>query len=200
MRLFVALDLPDDVRRKLGDFMARLKPICNQARWARPEGLHVTLKFIGHLRDGADTPRLATLRSALAAVHSAAPVEMHFRGVGFFPDADQPRVFWCGVKASANLTELAACVQGALEPLGVSPDEHVFVPHLTLARFKSSRAGKVGGQRERRDELVQAASEMAPHDFGSARESKFHLFESILKPSGAEYKRIETYSFVRKAA
>jgi 2'-5' RNA ligase len=148
----------------------------------------------------ADTQKLDTLRSALAAVHSAAPVEMHFRGVGFFPDANRPRVFWCGVKASANLTELAACVQGALEPLGISSDEHVFVPHLTLARFKSSPAGKLGGPLEERDELVRAVSEMAQKDFGSARESEFHLFESTLKPSGAEYKKIETYSFVKKAS
>jgi 2'-5' RNA ligase len=200
MRLFVAFDLPDIVRHGLADLTKKSKPLCKNARWARPEGMHVTLKFIGHVIDEADTRKLDMLRAALAAVCSDAPVEMHFRGVGFFPDAHRPRVLWCGVKASANLAKLAAGVQDALEPLGIPRDEHDFVPHLTLARFKLSPVEKFHSSREGFDELARSLAEMAQNDFGSVRESEFHLFESLLKPTGAEYKKIQTYSFVKESA
>ncbi len=115
-------------------------------------------------------------------------MDIRFRGVGFFPDAQRPRVIWCGVEASPNLAKLAADIEGSLEPLGIPRESHKFVPHLTLARFKSPEG--VGA-------LVSSAAEWASHDFGSARETEFHLFESILKPSGAEYRKIESYSFVK---
>jgi 2'-5' RNA ligase len=201
MRLFVAFDLRDAVRQGLADLTKKLKPLCKSARWARPEGMHVTLKFIGHVIDEADTRKLDSLCAALAAVRSDVPVEMHFRGVGFFPDAHQPRVLWCGVKGCANLAMLAAGVQDALEPLGIPRDEHEFVPHLTLARFnKLSPVEKFRSSREGFDELARSVAELPQNDFGSVRESEFHLFESLLKPTGAEYKKIQTYSFVKESA
>ena len=94
---------------------------------------------------------------------------------------------WCGVEASANLAQLAADIERRLEPLGIPRETRGFVPHLTLARFKSP---------EGVDALARSAAEWASRDFGSASETKFHLFESLLKPSGAEYRKIESYSFV----
>jgi RNA 2',3'-cyclic 3'-phosphodiesterase len=191
MRLFVAFDLPGEVRNALGDLIARLKPLCRAARWARPEGMHVTLKFIGHAIADGDTEKLGSARAALAAAQSSEPVEIRYRGVGFFPDARRPRVVWCGVEASANLAKLAADIERGLEPLGIPRETHAFVPHLTLARLKSP---------EGVDALVRSVAEFAERDFGSAREMEFHLFESLLKPGGAEYRKIETYSFVRNSA
>jgi len=187
MRLFVAFDLPDEVRSALGELIAQLKPLCRAARWARPEGMHVTLKFIGHVIADGETERLDAVRAALAAVQSSEPVEIRYRGVGFFPDARRPRVFWCGVEASANLATLAADIELGLEPVGIPREARAFVPHLTLARFKSP---------EGVDALARSAAEWASHDFGSGGETKFHLFESLLKSGGAEYRKIESYSFV----
>ncbi len=186
MRLFVALDLPDDVREALRDLIARLKPVCTSARWVRPEGMHVTLKFIGHAIADGDAEKLAATRAALAAVRSSEPVEIRYRGVGFFSDARRPRVIWCGVEASANLAQLAADIERGLEPLGIPAEKHPFVPHLTLARFKSP---------EKIDALAPSAAEWASRDFGSAHETEFHLFESILKSGGSEYRKIESYRF-----
>ncbi|MGA8768629.1 MAG: RNA 2',3'-cyclic phosphodiesterase, partial [Candidatus Acidiferrales bacterium] len=137
MRLFVALELPGEVRQTLGDLIARLKPQCRAAKWVRPEGMHMTLKFIGHAIADGDAKKLDATRAALAAVKSGEPVEMRYRGVGFFPDARRPRVVCCGVEASANLAQLAADIERALEPLGIPREDRAFVPHLTLARFKS---------------------------------------------------------------
>jgi RNA 2',3'-cyclic 3'-phosphodiesterase len=187
MRLFVALDLPDDVREALRELNVKLKPLCRSARWVRPEGMHVTLKFIGHAIVDGDAEKLAATRASLAAVRSGEPVEIRYRGVGFFPDARRPRVVWCGVQASANLAQLAADIEHGLEPLGIPAEKHAFVPHLTLARFKSE---------EKIDALVRSIAESAARDFGSARETEFHLFESIPKPDGSEYKKIESYRFL----
>jgi RNA 2',3'-cyclic 3'-phosphodiesterase len=202
MRLFVAFDVPEPVRQALADLIAMLKPHCQTTRWARPEGLHVTLKFIGHAMGAADIGPLDSLRAALATVRSAKPVEMHFGGVGFFPDARRPRVFWCGVRASGNVAQLVAGVQRAVDgpkiPGDVPQNVLAFVPHVTLARFEP-RGAKHGASREPCDELVRAANEFKRREFGFVRESQFHLFESLLKPTGAEYKKIETYSFLKES-
>jgi RNA 2',3'-cyclic 3'-phosphodiesterase len=191
MRLFVALELPGDLRETLVDFIVRLKPLCRGARWVRPEGMHVTLKFIGHAIADADAEKFAAARAALATIKSAAPVDVRYRGTGFFPNARRPSVFWCGMQASANLVPLVADIEQALERLGIPREARAFVPHLTLARFKTPEGVSA---------LARAAEEFAERDFGSASESEFHLFKSKLKPSGAEHRKIESYAFVKQAA
>jgi RNA 2',3'-cyclic 3'-phosphodiesterase len=187
MRLFVALDVPDDIREALRELIARLKPLCKSARWVRPEGMHITLKFIGHV----DATKLPSIRAALAAIRSIEPSEITFRGVGFFPNARRPRVVWCGVNASPNLEPLASDMNRALLPLGVPGDDRPFTPHLTLARFKSPEAV---------EPLLPAVNEFASHLFGSLRATEFHLYESFLKSTGAVYKKIEAYPFTRVSA
>lgn len=187
MRLFIALELPDAVRRALGDLIARLKRESISARWVRPESMHLTLKFLGN----ADAQKLDALRAALAKIRSSRPVELHFRALGFFPDEFKPRVLWTAVEASPNLFELAAALEAALKPLGFPREDRAFVPHLTLARFDSAKGI---------ENLVRAADALKSYDFGSAGESEFHLFESVLKRSGAEYKNLASYSFVQGAA
>jgi RNA 2',3'-cyclic 3'-phosphodiesterase len=182
VRLFVALELPEQVRMALNDLIARLKLECPKARWVRPEGMHITLKFIGE----ADASKLDAIGAALATVHSSAPMEMDLRGVGFFPNERRPRAAWCGVEASPNLAQLAADIARALEPLGFPAESRQFVPHLTLARFKSP---------DGLEKLVSAAGNLKSQGFGSVRESEFHLFQSFLKPSGSEYKRLATFPF-----
>lgn len=191
MRLFVALDFPDPVRESLRDLIARLKPACRNAQWVRPEAMHVTLKFIGEV----EANKLAPIRAALAPVHSTEPVDLQFRGLGFFPNERRPRVLWCGMEASANLAELVAAVERALVPLGIPAESRDFVPHLTLARFHTE-----GAARSDLETLVRAADELKSYDFGRTREMQFHLIESILKPAGAEYKRVEIFPIVKAMA
>ncbi|MGD0545948.1 MAG: RNA 2',3'-cyclic phosphodiesterase [Candidatus Acidiferrales bacterium] len=186
MRLFVALDIPDAVRRTLREFMARLKPECTGARWVRPEGIHITLKFLGET-EGA---KLDSIKSALSSLDPVGPIQLEFRGIGFFPNEFHPRVIWCGVEASPNLTMLAASVDRALQPLGFPPETRAFTPHLTLARFDSHKG---------LDTLVRAANNLKSYDFGSARQSEFYLYQSVLKRGGAEYTRLATFLFAEKA-
>ncbi len=162
----------------------------------RPEGIHVTLKFIGHV----PAEKLDPIRAALVGVQSSALVAMHYRGVGFFPNERRPRVLWCGVEASQNLAQLAADIESALEPLGIAREKREFVPHLTLARFNFKGPAKRGQPPDGVDKLARHVREMKPQDFGSAREMQFHLYESTLKPSGAEYRKLASFAFVKGAA
>jgi len=188
VRLFVALDLPEAVRQAFRELISQLKKSSPNARWVRPEGIHVTLKFIGH----TDERNLESICAALAPIRSGQPVEMEFRGLGFFPHERRPRVLWCAVGASANLARLTADIGRALEPLGMAAESREYVPHLTLARLEPERISPAELQK-----LERAAEEAAGSSFGSARESEFYLFESMLKPAGAEYRRVQAFPFVK---
>jgi 2'-5' RNA ligase len=183
VRLFVALDLPDQVRHAITELIAKLQPKSRGTRWIKPENLHIALKFIGHV----ENEKLSPIQTALSSIHVAQPVQIHFRGMGFFPNEHRPRAFWCGIAASPNLAELAANINRALVPLGVEPETRPFTPHLTLARFKSDEGIL---------EVVQAATDMKSTDFGAATETNFHLYESLLKSTGAQYNRVASFPFV----
>jgi 2'-5' RNA ligase len=95
VRLFVALQIPDSIRKDyaaLIDDLRRLdaKASPKKPKWVRPENLHVTLKFIGHI----DPAKLDSIRNALTRAHSPQKVRLHFRNIGFFPNANRPRVVW----------------------------------------------------------------------------------------------------------
>jgi 2'-5' RNA ligase len=183
VRLFVALDLPVPVRHAITELIAKLQPKSRTARWIRPENLHITLKFIGHVGN----EKLSSIQTALFSIHIAHPVELHFRGMGFFPNEHRPRAFWCGIAASPNLAELAADIDRALVPLGIEAETRPFTPHLTLARFKSDEGIR---------DVVRAATGMKSTDFGAATETNFHLYESLLKSTGAQYNRVASFPFV----
>jgi 2'-5' RNA ligase len=187
MRLFVALEIPSTVRENLAALLKSLRAVSPQTRWVRPENLHVTLKFIGEV----PSTKLAALRTGLRQVHSDQPVTLDFQGLGFFPNEKRPRVFWVGIGASPNLKTLAADIEKAAETLGIPREQRPFSPHLTVARFEPPRLA---------ENLRAAIQENAGRDFGSLGASQFHLIESKLKPSGAEYTTVESFSFAAAEA
>jgi 2'-5' RNA ligase len=187
VRIFVAMDVPEEVRAALRDVIARLREAGRGAHWVRPEGMHITLKFIGETPETTIPP----IRGALAGLRSPSPVEMSFRGLGFFPDARRPRVFWAGIESSPNLSEIAAGVERALEPFGFPREARPFHPHLTLARLQPGVSA---------DRLREAVERLGTTEFGAARVAEFYLYQSVLKPSGAEYTRLASFPFVQDAA
>ena len=197
MRLFVALDIPGETREALAALIAKLQHKCPSAHWVRPEAMHITLKFIGH----TDPENLPAIHDALAKLKSPGPIEMHFRGLGFFPGEKRPRVFWCGVDASPNAAALAAAMDQRLAKFGVEPEGRPFTPHLTLARFKEKEgdAHAHGKRAKEAAQIVDVAHEMQEEDFGAIRTPEFHLFESKTKATGAEYTRLETFHFAEAA-
>jgi 2'-5' RNA ligase len=182
MRLFVALDIPEDIRNQLAALVSKLRLVSQNARWARIEGLHVTLKFLGE----TSSEKAAEIKTTLSSIPTRAPIPINFHGLGFFPDARRPRVLWAGVKAGLPLASLAAEVDRSLQPLGIPIEERVFSPHLTLARFDTPRG---------LDALHAAIETAGLLDFGVTTAKEFHLYQSVLKPGGAEYTRLATFSF-----
>ncbi len=184
MRLFVALELTDAVRDAIRDLNGRLQRARADVRWVRADGMHLTLKFIGEVPE----EKLDPIKQALSAARSAKPVEMNFRGLGYFPNERRPRVIWVGIEASENLAELAVQVEAALEPLGIERENRAFVPHLTLGRFKSTK---------RLDPLQKEIAALPSTELGRIVASEFFLFQSKLSPKGAEYTKLERFAFVR---
>jgi RNA 2',3'-cyclic 3'-phosphodiesterase len=182
VRLFVALEVPLEVRESLASLIRELRALAPRAKWVRPENLHVTLKFIGNV----EPAKSDEIRTTLATVRAGQPVDVRFRGLGFFPSEKRPRVLWAGVEASANLAELAGAIDERTAALGIEPERRAFAPHLTLARFERPGVSR---------ELQSAITAHASRNFGTLRTSTFQLIESKLKPSGAEYTTLQWFSF-----
>ncbi len=150
---------------------------CRDARWTRPEGIHLTLKFLGEISD-AQTRQVV---EALAQIGPFEPLSVEVKGFGFFPRANRPRVFWAGVTAPPGLAELAARVESHMEKNGFAREERTFSPHLTLARFQVPRP---------QPELEAAVAARAATPLGKFEASEFFLFESKLPPQGAQYRKV----------
>ncbi len=182
MRLFVALEIPSSVRENLASLIAHLRAISREPRWVRPENLHVTLKFLGEVAE----ENVDAVRAALGKIHSEQAVTLEFRGSGFYPNEKHPRVFWAGIEASSNLKTLAADIDSAMEGFGIAREQREFSPHLTLARIERPRLLEV---------LRAAIAANAHREFGTLQTSEFHLIQSKLKPSGAEYTTLASFRF-----
>jgi 2'-5' RNA ligase len=173
-RLFVAIGLPESLRNELEQLQKQLKPFGRDAKWVNVSGIHLTLKFLGYV-DPAQIPEITEGLSQSVKAHSA--VSIHAHGCGFFPNARRPNVLWVGIDAP-ELTPLQQTVEEAMEKLGFEKENRAFSPHLTLARFKDHRAHLA---------LAKETEKLAGKDFGSFTANSFSLYESILRPQGAQY-------------
>ncbi len=188
MRLFIALDIDPGIRERIATFRSQMRALAPEVRWVGPETFHVTLQFLG------ETKKLDEISSALKQVRRA-PVQIAFRGSGFFPTPKAPRVFWVGIGADQNLPLLAKEVGNAMEPIGFERDKGPYTPHLTLARNGSGRPRPVPGARPAsglqrvRDELAK----LSQPDFGTMTAHEFYLYESHLSPAGARYEKRNVY-------
>jgi len=186
VRLFIAIEIPQTIRSNFASLLKEFRAIAPQLKWVRAENLHVTLKFLGE----TESAKLGASLNVLSAIRSPEPVNLEFRGLGFFPNEKRPRVFWAGLEASANLKQLAADIDQAAHGLGFPLEERPFTPHLTLARFQLPGVPP---------NLLQAIREKSAQAFGSLRTAEVHLIESKLKPTGAEYTTVQTFRFASEA-
>jgi len=178
MRVFIAVDLPNELRKELGELERQLKPLTDTARWVAPESIHITLKFIGEVPE----KRAEDIDAALTGL-TWIPFTITVRGVGFFPGNRSPRVFWAGMEAP-TMQKLAEELDSRMERLGFEKEKRAFRPHITLARARDSRIDS---------SLVTGSAEYAEHEFGSFTVDRIFLFKSTLKPTGAVYERLKEY-------
>lgn len=192
MRLFVALDIDDSIREKITRFLEGVREFAPDARWLRPESLHVTLKFIGERPE----EEVGRIERSLATIE-AEKVEMQIRGHGFFPNARAPRVFWIGIETNSRLSMLASQVEHQLSELNIPKEEHAFNAHLTLAR----RGGGSGSPSWRKGDganlnfkrLQEELSTRPAPDFGKMTAQEFVLYQSQLSPRGSKYTQLAAF-------
>src|SRR5438105_6938258 len=141
MRLFVALDIDSEIRRRIATLIEGMRGFAPEAHWVRADSLHLTLKFIG------ESQKVEAIRESLSAIRSPS-VELTFRGAGFFPTARAARVFWVGIESDERLAALARSIDDTLVPLGIGKETHAFTPHITLARSGSGGPSRKGSDRK----------------------------------------------------
>jgi RNA 2',3'-cyclic 3'-phosphodiesterase len=189
MRLFVALDIDDAIRSRMARFLDGVRGFAPDARWVRPESLHVTLKFIGEKPED----EAGKIKLALETI-AADAVEINVRGYGFFPGARAPRVFWIGVEAGAPLSSLAAAVDEKLTSLDIPKEEHAFNAHLTLARggggSGSPRKQKCDSPNRNFQRLQEKLGALPAPEFGTMTAREFFLYQSHLGPGGSRYAKL----------
>lgn len=181
MRLFVALDLTEEIHQSLRQLLGALQAAGADVRWVRPEGMHLTLKFVGEVKE-AKRPRI---EESLRALPVPGPVALRFRGLGYFPNERRPRVLWVGVETNPSLTPLAGAMEAALEPLGIRREGREYTPHLTLGRFKSNK----GLAR-----LQERIAALPAQEFGEMEARAFYLYQSRLSPGGAQYSKLAEFA------
>ena len=199
MRIFVGLDIDEEIRGRIAEFIEEVRSSAPDVRWVAPESLHVTLKFIGEKPEAA----AAEIEKALALI-AAGPFDISFRGHGFFPTEKAARVFWIGIEACEKLAELATKVEGNLTGIGIAKEERAFSPHLTLARggarigSGSGAPGRRTGDRinQRFARLQQRLLERASPEFGTMTAREFFLYRSRLSPGGSQYAKIARFGLL----
>lgn len=181
LRLFVAVPLGPAIGTAVARAIATARLAAPTAKWAAPEGVHLTLSFLG----GVSSDRVPAITAALtpaAARHR--PFAIEAGAAGIFGRASSPRVLWLGV--GGDLTALAALqrdVAAALAAIGFPPEDRAFRPHLTLARARDL----AGDAR-----LTRASERLADVDAGRTRVTQVELIQSHLGPRGARYTTLST--------
>ncbi|MFC4436225.1 MULTISPECIES: RNA 2',3'-cyclic phosphodiesterase [Natrialbaceae] len=182
MRLFVSVDLPEDLAEPVAELQAEFAE-ASGLNFTDPKQAHLTLKFLGDVKED----RVPTLsRELRAAVDEAdvAPFTVRFDGLGVFPDLDYISVVWFGTEAGGEeLTRLHEAIEERTTAMGFEAESHDFTPHVTLARMEHA-----GGK-----ELVQDVVREREPTIGEMRVDEVRLTESTTTADGSEYSTVERF-------
>ncbi|HEX6293103.1 MAG TPA: RNA 2',3'-cyclic phosphodiesterase [Herpetosiphonaceae bacterium] len=179
LRLFIAIDLPHDVKQLLHDLQAQLRRQTQAVRWSDPQGTHLTLKFLGGTR-AALVPAIIEELERAAAGHR--PFTLRTDALGLFPNPKRPRVVWLGVTGDlAALEQVQADVERRIAPLGFPTEQRRFSPHLTLGRSPKDPTPDALASMSR---AVAQTSVLQKIAFAV---DQIVLMRSELRPEGARY-------------
>ena len=181
MRTFIAIDLEPGLKTALQGLIRALKATGADVRWTQTNGLHLTLKLLGEIDEEKSTGVKRTIQE-VAGRHASFPLRLE--GTGAFPGEHNPRILWAGFAAETGLLAFQDELERELVREGFPREERAFHPHLTLGRVKGPgrvRDAMLELEKYRRDSL----GKMTVH--------KVALFESRLRPEGAEYSVLADY-------
>lgn len=189
IRSFVAVHLPAEVQRALGELQAELRRPAErlaQVKWVTPANMHLTLQFLGDVDSGLLPKLVDSLRGAFLDTH---PFELEVADVGAFPSPARPRVLWAGLKRGVDgLKALASAAAGVTGPLGFPPEDRPFKPHVTLGRVKDG--GRPG-------DLGPALAPLAGRELGRCQIDRVYLMKSELRPTGPLYTVLDSFPLGR---
>ena len=191
LRAFVAVDLPDEVERALGEAVRTLRDARIEGlRPVRPEGIHLTLKFLGDVPE-SQVGEIAQVVSEAVAGHRQ--FEASTGGFGAFPNTRRPQVLWVGIEGDVGpLIRLQSDVDAALGAVGFPTETRPFHPHLTLARLDLRMPA---GARRASVDVLESTGLIAGMRIPVGSVS---LVQSILGRGGARYVRLETVRLARR--
>ena len=178
VRAFLAFEIPETVRSRLAALRYELRSDLPAARWTRPEGWHLTLKFLGETEPKTLEELTAILEPALKGLGA---VTAHLHGSGFFPTPANPRVAWIGGDVNGSEPVVAA-VEAAAAAVGFARERRPWSAHVTLARLRSRWPHSA----------VERFLEWGRNvDLGTFECAEVVLIESALEPGGAVYTPLE---------
>jgi len=187
IRTFIAIELPEKIIYTIGKVQEKIKSYGFKIRWVRTENIHLTLKFLGDIKE-ADTEKVA--RAISESVKGYHPILLAVKGIGVFPGIKRPRVIWLGISKQLDLlTELQKTLDEKLEAISFPKEKRPFKGHLTLGRIKS----KIDAKRLY-DVLKDFTKFESEHFFAD----RIILYKSELKPKGAVYTKLTEAYLVKK--
>lgn len=180
MRLFIAVEIPPEIRKKLASLCGKIGDEAAKIKWVEEENIHMTLKFLGEVDEG----KAEGIKETLASVKMA-PVSCAVKGFGTFPNDNYIKVIWAGVVPEEPFIKLHEQVDKALEPIGFSGDKK-FSPHITIGRVRF-----VGDKEKLRESIRKLEDADAGGDFMT---KGFVLKKSTLTEKGPVYEDVMVFA------
>ncbi len=182
IRSFIAIEVPQPLLARMGELQRELRQMEAGINWVRPEGIHLTLKFLGSI----SAEELEKLARAVAPVVAAwKPFELRIHGLGCFPSGRNPRVIWVGIdRGGGEASSLQKVIEDTAAEVGFPREARPFKPHLTLGRVRTPRG---------KSSFPQVMEKHKDVEIGTFLAREVYLFKSELKPSGAVYTKLQTF-------
>jgi 2'-5' RNA ligase len=178
IRAFIAIDLDISLKELLKEFQAALKKEGVDCKWVNPDGIHITLKFLGNV----EQYRLKSIEAGIEkACHGVSAFDLSFKGFGAFLRKDRSGVIWVSTENEPVLTRLYEAIEEEMAGLGFRKEDRALTPHVTIGRTFSV---------PNRFYLEKLMDKYKDKDFGSFKVKEVVLMKSELRPGGARYSRL----------
>jgi 2'-5' RNA ligase len=185
IRSFIAIEIPAGIRQEIKKLLADFQNTEADVKWVRPEGIHLTLKFLGSVKEDMVEKVALAVRPVVEAWR---PFRLKAHGVGCFPGIRNPRVLWIGLEQEeGSAVRLQQEIERKTAELGFSPEDRPFHPHLTLGRVRSPTG---------RNPLIKMLETNSQTELSSFQVDRVILFRSDLRPGGSVYTKL--HEFVMK--
>ena len=178
IRLFVALEIPDKVKEELFNHCFSIVDRASDYKWEAKEKIHLTLKFIGEVREEL----LPQIIDELEFVKKYSTFNCTISKFGFFFRDNQAKILWCNLETDDSIISLVDEINSILKKFDIEAEKRKFKSHLTLLRIK-----------DKVDEKFIKSFKEYLFDPIKFKTGEVELIQSILKPSGSEYKVLKIY-------